>query len=171
MSADKYVDSQRQNGLPARAHESSGVVPKLRTITFEAEVADDVNDIRRLFTVGAHEIPVRCDIVNDSIAGATDIDLGLYRTGVGGVVVDANALMDSKDINGGNAWGSEVDGLEALGLDERGVKAFFDIANDVETTDVIGHIPDDSYDVVFTYNSEITGAGTITVHLWTIEQQ
>lgn len=171
MAADQYVDSQRQNGLPARGHESSGVDLRLRTITFETLVADDVNDIRRLFTVGAHEIPVRCDIVNDSIAGASDIDLGLYRPGVGGVAVDKDALMDGTDINGGNAWGSEADGLSALGLDERGVKSFFDIANDVVAGDVIGHIPNDSYDIALTYDSEITAAGTITVHLYTIDQQ
>jgi len=171
MAADKYVDTARQNGLPARAHESSGVVPRLRTITFETLVADDQNDIRRLFTVGAHEIPVRCDIVNDAIAGATDIDVGLYRPGVDGVAVDADALMDGIDINAGLAWGSETDGLAALDISERGVKSFYDIANDVETADVIGHIPFDSYDVVLTYNSEITGAGTITVHLWTIDEQ
>jgi len=171
MSADKYVDTARQNGLPARAHESSGVVPRLRTITFETLVAADQNDIRRLFTVGAHEIPVRCDIVNDAIAGASDIDLGLYRPGVDGIVVDDDALMDGTNINAGVAWGSETDGLSALDLSERGVKPFFDIANDVLTTDVIGHIPQDSYDIVMSYKSEITGAATITVFLWTIDEQ
>ncbi|GAF92585.1 unnamed protein product, partial [marine sediment metagenome] len=161
MAADQYVDTARQNGLPARAHESSGCDLRLRTITFETLTADDINDIRRLFTVGAHEIPVRCDIVCDSISGASDIDLGLYRPGVGGVVVDADALMDGTNISGGLAWDSETNGLAALGLDERGVKSFFDIANDVLTTDVIGHLPNDSYDVVMVYNSEVAGAGTI----------
>lgn len=169
--ADKYVDTQRQNGLPARAHESSGVVPKLRTITFETAAADAAGDIRRLFTVGAHEIPVQCDIVNDAIAGATDIDLGLYRKGVDGAVVDADALMDGTDISAGIAWASKTDGLSALAVEERGVLSFLEIADDVATSDAIGNIPDDSYDVALTLNSDISAAATITVHLWTIDQQ
>lgn len=169
--ADKYVDSQRQNGKPARAHESSGVNLRLRTITFETAVADAAGDIRRLFTVGAHEIPVECKIINDAISGATDIDLGLYRPGVDGAVVDADALMDGTDISAGIAWASASNGLAALGVEEQGTKAFFDIANDVDTGDVIGALPDDSYDVALTFNSEIAAAATITVLLWTIDQQ
>jgi len=171
MAADKYVDTARQNGNPARAHESSGVNLRLRTITFETLVADDINDIRRLFTVGAHEIPVQCDIVNDAIAGASDIDLGLYRIGVNGAVVDDDALMDGTDINAGIAWASKTDGLSALGVEERGISSFLEIADDVATDDAIGKIPDDSYDVVMSYKSEITAAATITVHLYTIDQQ
>lgn len=168
--ADGFVDSQRPNGLPARAHESSGVGLRLRTITFETAAADAAGDVKRLFTVGAHEIPVRCVIMNDAIAGATDIDLGLYRPN-GGIVVDRDALMDGADISAGKTEASPQSGLAALGVEEIGVKSFFDIANDVLTTDVIGHLPNDSYDVALTEVSEVTAAGTITVHLYTIDQQ
>lgn len=168
--ADAFVDSQRPNGLPARAHESSGVNLRFRSITFETAASDAAGDIKRLFTVGAHEIPVKCQIMNDAITGATDIDLGLYRPN-GGIVVDKDALMDGTDISAGKAFSDNVDGLSALGVEERGVKSFFDIANDVLTTDVIGHLPNDSYDLALTENSEISTAGTITVHLWTIDQQ
>jgi hypothetical protein len=168
--ADGFVDSARQAGLPARAHESSGVDLRFRSITFETAVADAAGDVKRLFTVGAHEIPVRCQIMCDAIAGATDIDLGLYRPG-GGVVVDKDALMDGTDIAAGKAYSDQVDGLSALGVEERGVKSFFDIANDVATADVIGHLPNDSYDLALTEVSEVTAAGTITIHLWTIDQQ
>lgn len=168
--ADGFVDSARQAGLPARAHESSGVGLRLRTITFETAAADAAGDVKRLFTVGAHEIPVKCVIMNDAIAGATDIDLGLYRPN-GGIVVDRDALMDGTDISAGKTAASPADGLAALGVEELGVKSFFDIANDVLTTDVIGHLPNDSYDVALTEVSEVTAAGTITVHLYTIDQQ
>lgn len=169
--SDVYVDTQRQAGLPARAHESSGVNLRLRSITFETSADDAAADVRRLFTVGAHEIPVECKIINDAISGATDIDLGLYRPGVNGAVVDADALMDGTDISAGVAWASATDGLSALDVVERAVKSFFDIANDVDTTDVIGHLPNDSYDVAFTYNSNVAAAATITVMLWTIDSQ
>lgn len=168
--ADAFVDSQRQNGLPARAHESGGVCPKVRTITFETAAADAAGDVKRLFTVGAHEIPLRCYIINDAIAGATDIDLGLYRPNLG-AVVDKDALLDGADISAGKAWSAAVDGLAALGVEERGTKSFYDIANDVATTDVIGHLPNDSYDFCLTQNSDVSAAGTITVILETIEQQ
>lgn len=168
--ADAFVDSQRAAGLPARAREASGVNPKIRTITFETAAADAAGDVKRLFTVGAHEIPVDCKVISDAIAGATDLDIGLYRPG-GGVVVDKDALADGLDPHAGIAYAAALDGLSALGVEERGVKTFAEIAADVVTTDVIGHIPQDSYDIAITENSEISAAGTITVILTTIENQ
>ena len=174
--ADKFVDSQRQNGLPARGHESSGVNTRTRTITFETAVADAAADIRRLFNVGAHEIPVDCKIINDAITGATDIDLGLYRPSapdgsVVGAVVDADALLDGANIAAGVAWASATNGLAALGVEEQGVRSFREIANDVSADDAIGNVIKDSYDVALTFNSDISSIGTITVILETIDQQ
>lgn len=165
MSFDK-VDANVAAGNATDAHKSSGVKSVKRTITFETEAADAAGDVKALFRVGAHEIPVKCEIINDAIAGATDIDLGLYRDDE--TVVDADALMDGTDINAGVAWSSRTDGLSALGVEERGVKTFYDIANDVATTDVVGSLPNDSYWVALTLNSEVSAAGTITVHLETI---
>ena len=169
--ADKYVDSQRQAGKPARAHESSGVDLRFRSITFETAAADAAGDIRRLFTVGAHEIPVRMDIVTDGITGMSAVEVGLYRPGVDGIVVDADALAATKDLSSALAHSAPADGLSALGIEERGVKTFWDIANDVLTTDIMGHLPKDSYDVAFTLTSEVSEAETVTVLLWTIDQQ
>ncbi len=171
--SDKYVDSQRQEGSPARAHESSGADLRFRSITFETATADTTGDIRRLFTVGAHEIPVRMDIVTDGITTMSSVDVGLYRPGVDGVVVDADALGNAIDLSSAISWvaSSLKDGLIALGIEERGVKSFFDIANDVVTTDVIGHLPKDSYDVALTYNTDVAEAETVTVHLYTIDSQ
>jgi hypothetical protein len=146
------------------------VNPKIRTITFETAAADAAGDVKRLFTVGAHEIPVSLRIMCDAIAGATDIDIGLYRPG-GGVVVDKDALADGLNIAAGVAYASAANGLAALGVEEQGVKTFAEIAADVVTTDVIGHIPQDSYDVALTEVSEVSAAGTITVILTTIENQ
>ena len=165
MSFD-ITDPKVLVGEATDAHKSSGVKPTIRTVTFETEVADAAGDIKALFRVGAHEIPVECYIINDAIAGATDIDLGLYRDDQ--TVVDADALMDGTDIAAGVAYASRTDGLSALGVEERGVKSFFDIANDVATGDVVGSLPNDSYWVALTLNSEIAAAGTITLYLATI---
>ncbi len=165
MSFD-IVDAKVLAGELTDAHKSSGVDRITRTITFETEAADAAGDIKALFRVGAHEIPLECNIVNDAIAGATDIDLGLYRDD--NTVVDADALMDGTDISLGVAWASATDGLSALSIDERGILSFYEIANDVATGDVVGSLPNDSYWVALTLNSEVTAAGTITVQLDTI---
>lgn len=168
--ADTYADASLAAGKVGRARSTWGVKPKLRTITFETAAAYAAGEIKRLFQVGAHEIPVQLDVVNDAIAGATDVNLGLYRPN-GGVAVDYDALLDGLDINAGTAWASKRDGLAALGVEERGVKTFREIAADVVTTDVIGHVPNDSYDLAMTIDSDVSAVGTITVHLWTIENQ
>jgi hypothetical protein len=168
--SDKWVDTAREAGKVAAARESSGCVPRLRTITFETAAADTTNDVRRLFTVGAHEIPVQMDVVCDTWTGMSDLDVGLYKPGDDGVVVDADALADGLNPAAGIAWASKLDGLAALGVEERGILPFFEIANDVLTTDVIGHLPNDSYDVCLTYKADASSVGTVTVHLWTIDE-
>jgi hypothetical protein len=165
MSFD-IVDPKVLVGEATDAHKSSGVKPTVRTITFETEAADAAGDIKALFRVGAHEIPLECRIVNDAIAGATDIDLGLYRDD--NTVVDIDALMDGTDISAGVAWSAATDGLSALAIEERGILSFYEIANDVATGDVVGALPNDSYWVALTLNSEVSAAGTVTVELKTI---
>jgi hypothetical protein len=168
--ADKYVDTARQNGKPAAAREASGCGLRLRTITFETAAADTTNDIRRLFTVGAHEIPVQMDIVCDAWTAMSDLDVGLYRPGVDGAAVDIDALADALDPSAGYAWSAKLDGLSALTVNERGILPFFEIANDVGTTDVIGHLPKDSYDVALTLKSDPSSISTVTAHLLTIDE-
>lgn len=168
--ADVYADSDLAAGKKARARIVTGVDSKLRTITFETAVADAALDVKRLFRVGAHEIPVRCLIMNDAIAGLTEVDLGLYRPNLG-VVVDRDALMDGTNLAAGKAFSDQLDGLSALGVEERGVRTFGEIAGDVATSDVIGHFPADGYDVGLCLVSEVTAAGTITIILETVENQ
>lgn len=165
MSFD-IVDANVLAGEATDAHKSSGVKPIVRTITFETEAADAAGDVKALFRVGAHEIPLECWIINDAIAGATDVDLGLYRDDQ--TVVDKDALLDGANIAAGIAYASKTDGLGALAAEERGILPFYEIANDVATGDVIGSLPNDSYWVCLTLNSEVTAAGTITVMLKTL---
>ena len=165
MSFD-IIDPKTLVNEATDAHKSSGVKPTIRTVTFELEAADAAGDIKALFKVGAHEIPVEGWLTSDAISGASDFNVGLYRASE--VVVDDNALADALNPSAGIAWASRLDILEALGVEERGVKSFFDIANDVVATDVVGHIPDDSYWVAITLISEVAAAGTIAVYLATL---
>ena len=161
-----FVDSNVEAGELASAVKTSGVAEIVRVVTFETAAADAAGDVKALFRVGAHEIPVEGWLISDAIAGATDLDVGFYRDSQ--VVVDKDALADGLDPNAGIAFASRLDLLAALAVEERGVLTMFEIANDVATTDVIGHIPNDSYVVAITLNSEVTAAGTVTVCLKTL---
>ena len=163
--AFEFVDSNVEAGLATDAIKSSGVKEITRVITFETEAADAAGDVKALFRVGAHEIPVEGWLISDAIAGASDLDVGFYRDSE--VVVDADALADGLNPEAGIAFASRLDILSALDVAERGVLTMYEIANDVATTDVIGHLPNDSYIVAITLNSEVTAAGTITVCLRT----
>jgi len=168
--ADAFVDSARAAGKPARAREAGGVKGKIRTITYETAASDGAGDVKRLFNVGAHEIPVRCLVMCDATAGLTAVELGLYRPSLG-AVVDRDALMSSIDLSAGYAFAAAKDGLSALGIEKRGISTFAELAAAVVTTDVIGHIPFDSYDVALTQVSDVSAVGTVTVILETIENQ
>lgn len=163
-----FVGSDRSVGKKAEARKVTGVSPKFRAITFETAVADAAGDVKLLFTVGANEIPVRCLVMCDAIAGLTSVELGLYRPSTG-VVVDRDALMSNIDLAAGFAFAAAKDGLSALGVEERGIRTFAEIASDVVSTDVIGHIPYDSYDVGLAQVSDVSAVGTVTVILETIE--
>ena len=161
-----FVDANVAAGLITDAVKSSGVKETVRCITFETAAADAAGDVMALFRVGAHEIPVEGWLISDAIAGATDLDIGFYRDDQ--TVVDKDALADGLNPSAGIAFASRLDALAALGVEERGVRKMYEIAGDVATTDVVGHIPNDSYIVAVTLNSEVTAAGTITVCLKTL---
>ena len=165
MSFD-IVDANVLAGEATDAHKSSGVKPIVRTITFETEAADAAGDIKALFRVGAHEIPVEGWLISDAIAGATDINVGLYRDSEADA--DENALADALDPSAGIAFASRLDILAALGVEERGIKTFYDIVNDVVAGDVVGALPNGSYWVCLTLVSEVSAAGTVTVSLTTL---
>jgi len=165
MSFD-IVDAKVLAGGVTDARKASGVKETVRCITFETEAADAAGDVKALFRVGAHEIPLEGFLISDAIAGASDLDVGLYRDSE--VVVDKDALADGLDPNAGIAYSAKLDILSALGVEERGVLSFYEIANDVETGDVVGALPNDSYWVCITLNSEVSAAGTITVCLKTL---
>jgi hypothetical protein len=161
-----WVDANVAAGELTEPQKSSGCKEIVRCITFETAAADAAGDVKALFRVGAHEIPIEGWLISDAIAGATDIDIGFYRDDQ--TVVDKDALADGINPSAGIAWASRLDILSALAVDERGVRKMYEIAGDVATTDVIGHIPADSYVLALTEVSEVTAAGTITIMLRTI---
>ncbi len=67
--------------------------------TFEIAAADDDGSIYRLARVPANMIPLFGQIWSDAITSGTDWDLGLYKPGAGGAVVDKDLLADGVDLS------------------------------------------------------------------------
>src|SRR3990167_1085216 len=99
-----------KKGIPAIV--SGGKVLVLAG-TFEMAAADDNGSIYKIGKLPSNAIPVRADIINDATAGATDVDLGLYREN--GVVADKDILLDGGDLSAGHAITAPLDGLTNLG--------------------------------------------------------
>ena len=127
--------------------------------TFETEAADDAGSKYRLCRLNANLVPIWGAIYNDSIADATEIDLGIYDTlENGGAVKDIDAFMDGVDINAGNTIASPEDAFQAVAIADVG-KDIFTLAGDSNPT------PDGEYDLVLTMVSEVSAAGTISGRL------
>ena len=124
---------------------------------FETTAADLATSKYRLGKLSGNLVPVSIEINNDAIAGATDMDLGLYDTlENGGAVKDADCFMDGADISAGNDLGSEQNGLATLPVDEIGDMIYEQAGDD-------NAVPKMEYDLVLTSNADITGAGTISI--------
>ena len=123
--------------------------------TFETEATDDAGSIYRLAKLGADWVPIQMEIASDNIAGATDIDVGLYETlEMGGAVKDADVFLNGEDINAGESMDAPQNALKSMAIANVG-KQIYELAGD--TT------PEDQrvYDLAITTNAAITGAGTI----------
>lgn len=123
---------------------------------FETAAADDAGSKYRLCKVGANWVPIYIDINCDAIAGATDVDLGLYELlENGGAAKDADCFLNGEDISGGHALSSEQNGLEDIAVDAIGDQ-MYEFAGDSDASA-------QAYDLVLTMNSEVSAAGTIAI--------
>jgi len=159
---DVYVNTAAaagKKGNPALVH---GSKLKCLATNFETVATDSAGSKYRLGLLPVNAIPVKCEINCDAIAGLDDADLGLYKPGEGGAVVDADVFMDGVDLSGGKAIGSEQNGLvTGPSIDEIGDKLW----------ELAGlSIPRlQGYDLVLTSNNAVTAAATVAVKFWYIE--
>lgn len=153
---DKYVDTNLAAGKITSAVNAQGQTLVTLIATEEIAAADDDGSVYRFFkSVPSNYIPVEITIACDAITGGTDYDLGLYKVGVGGAVVDKDVLMDGQSL--GSAL-TRATGHQ-LGL------ANVNIAN-INST--LGELSaqtniDAAYDICLTGNTVGSGAGTVTI--------
>lgn len=123
--ADAYVDSNINSAgqvtkLLDPLAGGGGKVLILRT-SFELAASDAAADIKRIFrAVPSNLIPIGCKIGSDGIAGATDIDLGLYQVGINGAAADVDLFGDGLDlsqahplVSSGERWTQEFNVRDA----------------------------------------------------------
>ncbi len=153
---DKYVNSTIVAGKLGLSVHTVGSEPVVLQATLEVAAADDDGSVYRLFKgVPSNYIPHEITIATDGLTGATDYDLGLYKVGVGGAVVDKDVLMDGQTMASAltRATGHQ------LGL------ANVNIADIGKTLGTLSAqtVADPSYDICLTANTVGSAAGTITV--------
>lgn len=163
---NKYVDSDLAAGKLANAAFSEGAPTLALVSTFEVAAADDDGSVYRIAkALNPDLIPLRIELYNDALTGATDYELGFYETsegGVDGAAIDIDALLGTTDISAGNARGSAVDGLGAVALSDA-QKRIYELAGDAQADKRT------SYDIAVTANTVGSAAGTITVLMWFVQ--
>lgn len=153
---NKYVGTLTAAGKLDNAAKTMGDRVIWMTNTVEIAAADDDGSVYRFFkSVPSNLIPVEITITSDGITGGTDYDLGLYKVGVSGAVVDKDVLMDGQTMASAltRATGHQL-GLAAVNIADIG-KSLATLS--AQTT------PDLSYDIALTANTVGTGAGTISI--------
>jgi len=128
--------------------------------TFEVAAADDNGSIYRVFKGLSPDIVITNILVgNDAITSGTAYDVGLYGVldfdGVG-AVVSANCFANNLDMSSAHASGSELSGISAVDVANRG-KRLYEIAGHTQLT----KLP--AYDLCVTADTVGSGAGTVTL--------
>lgn len=159
---DAFQDALVAAGKKGNPAKISGAEILCLAQTFEMAAADDNGSVYRLARLSANAIPVKVEILNDATAGATDIDLGLYKPGVGGAVVDKDLLLDGGDLSAGHAITAPLDGLTNLG----GADPIAAVGKTL--WELLGlSAPDrQDYDLAFTANAAASAAGTVSVRFY-----
>ena len=159
MATDRYADANVEAGNRATALAQAGADIKKFCNTTEKTAADnDTSVIRLLKGVPVSAVIGELSISNDALSGATDVDIGFYKTD-GGAVLDKDILTDGDDINAGGV----VDGLQTV-----------DRANKAKTIAELylavagSAIGVETVDICITGNTIGTASGTITCfgELW-----
>lgn len=152
---DVYVNTEIAAGKKANAAENAGVHTWESAGTLEVLVADNDADIKRFirsvpWNTTLSELQIYCD----AIAGAVDIDIGLYEGNLGDVI-DADLLADGLTLAAAKGRTDFLDGLSAVDIADIN-KPLYLLAGETLSNHKL------SYDIAFTYNTIGAAAGTIS---------
>lgn len=157
---DKYINSDVAAGKLAKAIHSNGGKVFAMIETFEIAAADSNGSVYRVFkNLPPDLIPMRMEVYNDAMTGATDYDIGFYETGVAGAVIDQDKLAAALDMSSAAGKGSPKDGLVTVGIDEV-EEMIYELAGHTTAT------RKDGYDIAVTAVAVGTLAGTISIVAW-----
>lgn len=112
---NKFVNSLIAAGKKAAAIFAGGSNLKVIVWNFEVAVADDNDSVYRVGRLPANAIPIYGEVYADAITSGTDWDLGLYKPGVDGALVDIDLFADGLDIASGEAITAGLEVLTNLG--------------------------------------------------------
>lgn len=153
---NKYVNAELAAGVLADARYAGDVKTVIQT--FVVAAADDDGSVYRIARISDSDVLLRATIMCDAITGGTDYDLGLYKTGVAGVVLDKDCYMDGQTL----ASASKVlDGLQTVAIENRTKETWELLAGITSQTKDEGY----EYDIALTGNTVGTAAGDVTVIL------
>lgn len=153
---DKYTSALTAAGKLEKSALSTGTEEIVLIGTEETAAADDDGSVYRFFKgVPSNLIPVEINLMCDAITGCTDVELGLYKVGIGGAAVDIDVLMGSDDISAGitRIAGYQL-GMAAVNIADQG-KTLAELSGQTD--------PDSAYDICLTANTVGSGVGTITI--------
>lgn len=160
MATNKYVNTTLAAGSKVLAGAGFPGPVMVLLGTYEKTAADTDTSVLRLGKVPRTAIPLyhSARLNNDALAGATDIDVGLYKSlAGGGDVVDKDILTDGIDIAAGNALASPVAAFQAVALEKFGLNLgeLVDLASGTTSYD-------QEYDLAITGNTFGVALGTIS---------
>jgi hypothetical protein len=150
---DKYVVTDESDVMAANANGAGSL--RRMIVSFEVAAADDDGSVYRIAQIPAHSIITNVQIANDAITGGNDYDIGFYGTDYG-AVVDVDELADGLDLSSAHVSGSELSGISAVDVANRG-KQVYDLLGLTAQTRA------EAYDLAVTANTAGSAAGTVTV--------
>lgn len=162
---DKYIETALAAGKKGPRSKVSGAPLLCFTFNFEVAAADDNDSVYRLARLPANAILVKGEIFADAITSGTDWDLGLYKPGVGGAVVDIDLFADGLDIASGEAITAPLNLLTNLG----GADPVGNVGKKI--WELLGlTVPGrQDYDLALTARAVGSAAGTVSGIIWYIE--